>query len=340
LATTSPSRNGSAPEDLPDRHIRRLAFRQLLEKCARDPNGIDVNAYEIPEDMHLLRSPASFIDEVSEILLTAQHCTGDRMPAVKTHEILRFRPHEVTVWFGYKASYKSVFLSELFTYWASLGKVVCIASFEMPAKKLVALACRQALVKENPTWDEVFHALHKLSNGLVVYDVMGRVAPKHLHAVMNYCAQELGCEHFLVDNLTDLLPVGNDHSDQHQRFTAGCLTIARATGMHVHLVAHCAKPERGDVSKPPTGYSIRGTGAVPDMVENLIGVWRNIPKEDELARDDISAERREEFRRQADVVLLVDKQKFWDYRGAINFWIDRRYLRFREGGYSECDPFV
>jgi twinkle protein len=339
LGSISQLPDGSVPES-PDPRIRRLAFKRLLEKVTKDPNGIDVTAYEIPEDMHLLRSPMAFVDDVAE-LLKDQTCKGDKMPALKTHGSLQFRPHEVTVWFGYKSSYKSVFLNELFTYWASQGKVVCIASFEMPAKKLVALAVRQALAKETPTWDDVFRALDALSKGgLVVYDVMGRVAPKHLLAVMNYCAQELGCQHFLVDNLTDLLPVGNDHSDQHQRFAAGCLTISRATGMHIHLVAHCAKPERGDVSKPPTGYSIRGTGAVPDMVENLVAVWRNIHKEDELLRDDLNQGRREELRREADVVLLVDKQKFWDYRGAINFWIDRRCLRFREGGFSECDPFV
>lgn len=326
------------PGDHPDKHVRRMAFAHLVE-MVRDPGKVDVAAYAIPEDLHLLRSPASFDKQVLG-LFEDQECKGDKMPAAKTHGLLQFRPHEVTVWYGYKSSYKSVFLNELFTWWACQGVRVAIGSFEMPAFKLVHLAVKQAMADAMPAPDDVLQALKRLSRAMVVYDVLGRVSSKHMLAVMNYCARELGIQHFLVDNLTTLLPVGNDHSDLHQQFTAGVLTIARSTGMHAHLVAHTAKPEKGDVSRIPTGYNIRGTGAVPDMVDNLCAVWRNTPKEDKLDDERLLPDKREELRREPDLIVQVDKQKFHDYRGALRFWIDRRTLRFMEYGNSPTEPFL
>jgi twinkle protein len=324
--------------DFTDRKVDRLHFKRLIQLIA-DPTKVPAEQWAIPEDTRLLRTPKHFRDQIIG-QFNDPECKGEKMPAAKTHGLLQFREHEVTVWFGYKGSFKSVFINELLTYWACRGIVVCLASFEMPAFKLAALAVRQALALELPSAEEIDRAIERLSESMVIYDVMGKVPPKHMLAVLRYCAIELGCRHFLIDNLTTLLPVGNDHSDLHQQFMSGVLAIARETGVHVHVVAHTAKPEKGDVSKIPNGYSIRGTGAVPDMVENLVGVWRNTPKEDKLDDPDIGSDKRDELRKQPDLVLLVDKQKFWDYRGALNFWIDRRLLRFREGGYSECQPFV
>jgi twinkle protein len=325
-------------EEFSDKHVRRMQYRRLLE-LVRDPAQVPVEKWTIPEDTHLLRTPAQFRSQIVGEL-TDPECKGEKMPAAKTHGLLQFREHEVTVWFGFKNSYKSVFINELFTYWACRGISVALASFEMPAFKLAALAVRQSLAVQTMTEGEIDRAIERLSESMVIYDVMGRVSPKHMLAVLRYCAIELGCRHFLIDNLTTLLPVGNDHSDLHQQFASGLLAIARETGVHVHVVAHCAKPLNGDMSKIPNGYSIRGTGSVPDMVENLVGVWRNLPKEDKLDDPQLGHEKREEWLKQPDLVLIVDKQKFWDYRGALNFWISRPLLRFREGGYIECEPFL
>jgi twinkle protein len=317
-----------------DAHVRRLEMRRLIELVG-DPHAIDVELYGLPEDGHLLKTPHSFRDEIKG-LFKDPDCKGAKMPAKKTHGLMQFREHEVTVWFGYKSSFKSVFLNELFTWWASRGIVVAMASFEMPAYKLAALAVRQALARETPPDVEIDYAVDRLAESMVIYDVMGRVVPKHLLAVMRYCAVELGCQHFLIDNLTDLLPVGNDHSDAHQHFFSGCLTVARGTGMHVHVVAHTAKPEKGDMSKVPTGYNIRGTGAVPDMADNCLAVWRNLPKEDKIDAGRADADTYKE----PDVLLVVDKQKFWNFRGGLKYWLDRKCLRFREYGTSEAEPFV
>jgi len=325
-------------DDNPDRGVAGMQLRRLNELVA-DPVGIIVDEWEIPADKHQLKSPLAFREQVKAEFRDPE-CKGAKMPANKTHGLLQFREHEATGWYGYKKSYKSVFLNELFTYWACIGIPVAMASFEMPAFKLAALSVRQATAMQTPDEASIDLAIDRLAESMVIYDVMGKVQPRHMLAIMRYCAIALGCRQFLCDNLTTLLPVGNDNFDLHQQFMAGVLSICRATGMHTHMVMHCAKPKDGDVSKPPNSYNIRGTGAVPDMLDNLNGIWRNFPKEDKLDDDRTSSAKRDELAREPDLLVLVDNQRMWDFRGNFKYWIDRRLLRFREGGYLECEPFL
>jgi twinkle protein len=323
---------------LSDENVARLNLKRLIE-MVRDPASVPVKQWAIPEDTHLLRTPGAFRQQIHGQFLDTE-CKGEKAPWAKTHGLLQFREHEASCWYGYNGSYKSVFLNELFTYWACQGIVVGMASFEMPAFKVGALAVKQALALEMPNQADIDRAIDRLSESMVIYDVLGKVTPAHLLAVIRYCAIELGVRQFLVDNLTTLLPVGNDAHDLHQQFTAGCLTIARTTGIHIHLVGHVPKPEKGDVSQIPGGYGLRGTGAVSDMLENMLAVWRNLPKEDKLDDPDLPSGERDQLRKEPDLVVAVRKQKFWDFRGALKFWINRRLLRFKEGGFTECQPFL
>jgi twinkle protein len=162
------------------------------------------------------------------------------------------------------------------------------------------------------------------------------VPPRHLLAIMRYCAVELECRHFILDNLTMILSADNDKAADHQSFVADCMTIAKTTGLHIHLVAHCHKPENGDESRIPTGYNARGTGTAPDMVDNILVVWRNKPKEFKISEDRAD----DDVRKQPDVKVMVDKQRHWDFRGALNYWIDRGIMRFMEYGHVESAPFL
>lgn len=301
-------------------------------KAARE---VDVNKWAIPEDHHLIRPPIAYRDDVVA-LFSDSECKGDKMPADKARGLMQFREHESSVWFGYHESFKSIYLNELTTFWATKGIKCAVASFEMPAAKLVQLSVRQALANPKPTIERIDYALERLSEALQIYDVMGQVKPMHMLAVMRYCAIEHEVRHFVLDNLTTLLPVGNDHNDVHKDFYSGVLSIARETGMHVHVVAHTTKPEKGDESKMPTGYGIRGTGAVPNMADNLICVFRNKVKEDKMDAGTVD----EDVRREPDLVVKVDKQKHWDFRGRLNYWIDRKSLRFNPYGDVDPDPFL
>jgi twinkle protein len=310
-------------------------IQEAQRKILLPAKQVDVGKWGMPEDSHLLRTPVTFRDDVVA-LFRDNSCKGDKMPAEKTVNLMQFRPGEVTMWIGYKESYKSTFLNEVAAYWACKGIGVALSSLEMPAPILLQKTVKQALADATPSVSDIELALEVLSEKLTVYDVTGRVPPRHLLAIMRYCALELQVQHFILDNLTMILSASNDRAEETQSFVADCTTIARTTGMHIHLVAHCAKPENGDEGRVPTGYNVRGTGTAPDMVDNLIVCWRNKPKELKIDADKAD----EDVRRQPDFILVVDKQRHWDYRGSIKYWINRSLLRFMPGGFEECKPFV
>jgi twinkle protein len=318
-----------------DPRSREFADKIIQARMVRDFREVKVKDWAIPEDSHLLRTPAAFRDDVVG-QFADKTPKGDALPAAKTHNLLRFRSHEVSVWIGYNRSFKSVFINEIMSAWACARVPVCLASFEMPAVRLVRLAVQQVLADSDPDVNDIDRAIERLADAMTIYDIMGRVPPMHLIAVMRYCAVELGIRHFLVDNLTNLLPAGNDHTDKHQAFLNDCLMIARTTGMHIHLVGHCAKPERGDVGIMPNRYSLRGSGSVVDGADNVLICWRNQPKEDK-----IEADKADDFTyKEPDFMLKADKQKFGAFEGIFNYWIDRRCLRFQEYGTSVVDAMI
>ena len=321
-------------EEFSDKHVRRMQYRRLLE-LVRDPAQVPVEKWTIPEDTHLLKSPAAFRDQVVE-QFGDDSCKGDPMPASKTNQLLRFRAAETSMWVGYHESYKTTFLSELSASWACRRIPVAIASLEMPAPVLLRKAVQQTLASDRPAVDMIDVAIERLAESMIVYDVVGRIAPRHLVAIMRYCAIELGVRHFVIDNLTLVLSVDNDRAGEHQQFVAACSTVARTTGLHVHLLAHTSKPERGDESKIPTGYDARGTGSAVDMVDNVLICHRNKKKEDRLAD---GASDRELFE-EPDFLLKVDKQRHFPFRGAFKYWLDARTLRFKEYGTSDVEPFI
>ena len=305
-------------------------------RIVKDARKVDVNKWGVPDDSHLLRAPAAFTDDV-QALFADRSCKGDKMPASKATDLLQFRAGEVSLWAGYKESFKTTFVNELFTFWACSGIPVALSSLETPAALLLEKTVKQALACDAPKPHQVEAVLERLSETMTIYDVVGRLPLRHMLAIMMYCAVELGARHFALDNLSVLLSVDNDRQGEHQAFIADTLTIAKATGMHVHLIAHLTKPEHGDESKLPTGYNIRGTGTAPDLVQNILLIWRNKDKE---TRMDGAGPVDDTVRRQPDLIVRVDKQRNWDYRGKLNYWIDRRCLRFQEYGFSECRPFV
>ncbi len=318
-----------------DKDLRRIANEVAAARIIKPANQVDVGKWGMPKDAHLLRVPSAFTDDVIE-LFSGDGPKGDRMPAGKTADKMRFRPGEVTIWGGYKKSYKSTFTNELFTYWAAAGIPVCVASLEMPAASLLHKTVMQAAHDDKPTPERITDVLERLSESMTLYDITGRVPLRNMLAVMHYSAVELKARHFLMDNLTALLSVDAEAAETHRQFIADVCTIAKATGMHIHLVAHCAKPEKGDESKVPSGYNLRGTGSAPDLADNILMVWRNKPKEDKIdeGRDTF------EVQNEPDIIVLVDEQRHWDFRGRINYWLDRRTLRFKPKREEYPEPMM
>ena len=312
-----------------DAKLRALADQIAETRIIRDVRKVDVNKYADFPDAHLLRSPEAFRDDIVE-LFENPGCRGDLAPWPMWAEKVQFRPHETTVWVGYSASFKTTLLNELMTFFACQRKRVAIASLEMPAKITLVQSIRQAAAIPSPSVGTIDYALAMLAKGMVIYDVTGSIKPRTMIAVMNYCAMELGIKHFMLDNLSSFLSVDNDEAGKTQQFVGDVVSVARSTGMHIHMVAHCKKPENSDESRIPNRHDLIGTSMVTNLVDNVNIVWRNREREKAGGGDPT----------QGDIAVNVNKQKHWGFEGVLPLWRHKEVARFSDSFLGGVSPYL
>ena len=110
-------------------------------------------------------------------------------------------------------------------------------------------------------------------------------------------------------------------------------SFATETSTHVHLVCHSKKPDsRHPENKNwPGKYDISGAGDISNLTDNVLCMWRNIEKHDQLraAADlekwgdmECAGEVRKKWARREDAMLLVQKQRLTGDQPAKRLWFD------------------
>jgi twinkle protein len=103
----------------------------------------------------------------------------------------------------------------------------------------------------------------------------------------------------------------DDYNGQ-KAFVNQLCVLARDTGLHIHLVHHSRKGQ--DESKAPGKMDAKGSGAISDLVDNCVSVWRRKEHEEE----------------KPDAVLTIDKQRHGEWEGKIGLWFDAASQSFKE----------
>ena len=99
--------------------------------------------------------------------------------------------------------------------------------------------------------------------------------------------------------------------------------VAKETGLHLHLVAHCRKPGGTEEGKPPTKYDIRGSAAISDQPHNIVMIWQNKAKR-------IEAEKREPDRAvmdKPDAIVSIEKQRNGP-TGTVKLFFNKPLTKF------------
>ena len=100
------------------------------------------------------------------------------------------------------------------------------------------------------------------------------------------------------------------------------MEFALEYNVHVHLVCHMRK--QGSEEEIPNKFSIKGTGAITDMVANAFVVWRNKKKE-EFQKDG-----NHEKDNEPDMILDCVKQRKTGVEPRYHFWFDPGSCQFME----------
>jgi twinkle protein len=285
------------------------------------PDDIDFDLYLVETDpAEKVRPARDFLDEIMYQIAPA-HDTPKypKLPFIGAW--VYFAPGEVTLWGGFNGSGKSMLTGQVVTEFAEGGQKICIASFEMkPAKTLVRIN-RQSFCTAVPSRNQVEGFLARNDGRIWLYDQQGTVKADRMIAVVKHCAEKLGCHHIVIDSLMKCV-MGEDDYNGQKRFVDELTAAARDYNTHIHLVAHLKKGDTDE--RLPTRMDIKGTGAISDLVDNVLILWRNKKKE----RDTDAGKQVNDS--DPDSILICDKNRNGDYEGRTKLWFDRAALRFSD----------
>lgn len=261
---------------------------------------------------------------------------GLATPWTKVGDRLRFRPGETTVWFGFNGHGKSLVLNHLIAAGLQRGEKFCVASMEMlPARTLQRLV-RQLTGIRQPTSDYITHCLNVVGDKIWVFDLLGTAKTERMLEVFAYAARRYQIGHFIVDSLSKCGLAEDDYNGQ-KALVERLVDFAHEYNIHVHLVNHARKG--ADERNPPGKMDVKGTGAITDLADNVIGVWRNKNKEELRARRDAEGEPFEAAdAEKPDAALFVSKQRHGDWEGEVWLWFHADSQQYLTG--FECKPTV
>lgn len=264
-----------------------------------------MDTYKAQESAYVV--PVSgFEQDFTKFAEEGKKMSGAALPWDRTHEYIRFNPGQLTVWAGENGSGKSVLLGQVVQ---NFGGRFLVASLEMrPVETLYRMACQHFGRKIDGLGAKSY--CDEMDGRLWVYDQLDSVEWERIIVLIHY-ARELGCSDIILDSLVKCGLSRDDYAIQ-AKFVDKLQWAAKATGIHIHLVAHTRKPSQGE---KPSKYSIRGAAEISDLADTVFILRRNYRKEEEAEKP--FANQDQEVLRQPDAFLRLDKNRHY---GELRTW--------------------
>jgi twinkle protein len=271
---------------------------------------------------------------------------GLATPWEKVGDHLRFRPSEVTIWGGYSGHGKSIVLNHVAAAGLARDERFCIASMEMPPPRTLWRLVRQLTAQEKPTAKYIEHCMTWLGDKLWLFDLLGTAKTDRMLEVFAYAAKRYQIRQFIVDSISKCGIAEDDYNGQ-KAIVERLVDFAHRHESHIHLVSHARKGS--DEYSPPGKMDFKGTGAITDMADNVITVFRNKKKEEKISIAQAEGRQIEaDVSDKPDAYLMVSKQRYTGWEGDIYLWFHpgslqylerngrspNRYVKFESGQYD------
>lgn len=287
------------------------------------PDSMDFSAYmDMSEPRSKVRAASAFADELIEEFRPGKTNGDSTMFSTKLRDLIHFRPGEVTAWAGYNGHKKSMWVGQVVLDQCVQNERALIVSLEMAPRVTLSRMARQASGLSHPAPEFLRQFAAWTDDRLWLFDHAGRITPSLCLAVMRYFADELHGTQVVLDSMM-MICASEERMDEQKQFTTDMVRCAEETGLHVHLVTHCRKPQQGE-DKPPTKYDLRGSAAISDQCQNVITVWSNKAKHHALQKDPNDQMALSE----PDMRVSVEKQRNGAWEGAVSAWFDPASMRF------------
>lgn len=306
---------------------------------------IDFSKYlKETEGKQRVRSAGQYVQELIDELGVEFNEPKSLLPWEKSHKLFAFRPGEVTLWAGVNGQGKSMMTGLVALSLMCQDEKVCVASFEMKPKRSIQRMIRQWNDQPPPeAWElsdsdvlaqtkDLYEQFKDWSDErLWFYDQQGTANPQTLIGVVRYAAKELGIKHFFIDSLMKCVADEDDYNGQ-KKFVDELTAIARDLDIHIHLVHHIRKLENEE--KLPDKTDVKGSGSITDQVDNLLLVWRNKKKENDVAAGKKVSDD------EPDAMLIVSKARNGEWEGRIHLWFDKATQQYHAGPGGQALNFM
>ncbi|HAG5257491.1 TPA: AAA family ATPase [Salmonella enterica] len=250
----------------------------------------------------------------------------------------KFRASELTLVNGVNGHGKTEVVGHIAVDAMSQGVRVCIASLEMKPGKMLARLTRQTICTASPKREEIIMTNEWFSDRLWVFKLTGTAKAGRLLEIFAYARRRYGVELFVIDNLAKCGLDEDNYSGQKDFIDALC-DFKNEHNCHVLLVTHSRKTSEAT----PTGkMDVKGTGALTDMPDNVMAVWRNIPREralrkaERMGHESLDKDEQASVSMPASMIRLLKQREGEGWLGDISTNFDARSHQFLEG---ESKPY-
>ncbi|WP_406706177.1 toprim domain-containing protein [Sodalis sp.] len=298
--------------------IHRCSFVKLPHKDANEclVNNISVEQFHRlfmeaeTFDPTELKRAGEFRKEVHEAFFSpAPGMFTTPWPALEQN--FTFRTHELTLVNGVNGHGKSQFVGHLALEATYQGVSACIASMELRPAILLKRMIRQAVCTGDATPEDVDRMMDLLDARMWLFNVSGKAKGERILTVFKYAHKRYGVQLFVVDSLM-MCGLNEDDYNGQKAFMEALCEFKLTYPVHVLLVTH---PRKGENEEKPVGkMDVKGTGAITDLTDNLITVWRNKAREAVVEKvrkfgNEMLSENEQKLLEAPGTLLLLDKQR-------------------------------
>lgn len=279
-----------------------------------------------------LKNARDFTQQVMERFHPASRAQqGFLMPWMKVMDSFLFEWGCTTIMAGYAGHGKSEVVGQIVCDAIRQNVRVCAASLEFRSSKWLQRLVRQATSNAQPVHSLIGKALDWIGEGLWAFDVYGSAKADRLLEVFAYAHRRYGVKFFIIDNWSKL-GIADDDLAEQKRVISLITEFAVVHNVHVIVVNHLRKVE--DDFSTGNKLSVKGSGAIVDLADNVLMVWRNVPKETKMRSaewfklDDV---KRADILRYPDTTITWVKHRNGDEDPRLALYFNRASHTWTEG---------
>jgi twinkle protein len=247
---------------------------------------------------------------------------GITLPWSKTHDKVRLRPGELSIWAGYDGHNKSTLLCQIAVHAAQTCRVG-IASFEVDLEDTVILMSQLSAGTPEPASRYINDFVSWAENRIYIYDRLDVVPTDVVTAGVQYMGDRLGCGLIIIDSF--MMCGADGDGEQEKSFIRTLAGLAKSMNTHIAVAHHMRKPDGGmGESKIPGKFDLRGTSVLSGVASSIFICWADKELKKIKAKRDagisLSPKETEKLSQDPDQLLIVAKQRNAPFEGGFQLW--------------------